>query len=113
MYRRIQIILKMFIPVHVLKLSKENGEYSLFLCLSQDEKTFLNGTLNIKYEKKNSNRNAACLCLASHPKRTIGSLAAFTCTHLKVSTSEVKVKQGDIPTTKRDQHKSAHILLGR
>lgn len=52
MYRRIQIILKMFIPVHVIKLSKENGEYSLFLCLSQDEKTFLNGTLNIKYEKK-------------------------------------------------------------
>lgn len=41
-----------------------------------------------------------------------GSLAAFTCTHLKVSTSEVKVKQGDIPTTKRDQNKSAHILLG-
>lgn len=52
MYRRIQIILKMFIPVHVLKLSKENGEHSLFLCLSKDEKTFLNGTLNIKYEKK-------------------------------------------------------------
>lgn len=48
MYRRIQIILKMFIPVHVLKLSKENGEHSLFLCLSKDEKTFLNGTLNIK-----------------------------------------------------------------
>lgn len=64
-------------------------------------------------KKNNSNRNAACLCLASHPKRTIGSLAAFTCTHLKVSTSEVKVKQGDIPTTKRDQNKSAHILLGR
>lgn len=54
-------------------------------------------------KKNNSNRNAACLCLASHPKRTIGSLAAFTCTHLKVSISEVKVKQGDIPTTKRDQ----------
>lgn len=52
MYRRIQIILKMFIPVHVLKLSKENGEHSLVLCLSKDEKTFLNGTLNIKYEKK-------------------------------------------------------------
>lgn len=52
MYRRIQIILKMFIPVHVLKLSKENGEHSLFLCLSKDEKTFLNGTLNIKYEEK-------------------------------------------------------------
>lgn len=52
MYRRIQIILKMFIHVHVLTLSKENGEHSLVLCLSKDEKTFLNGTLNIKYEKK-------------------------------------------------------------
>lgn len=50
MCRRIQIILKMFI--NVLKLSKEKGEHSLVLCLSKDEKTFLNGTLNIKYEKK-------------------------------------------------------------
>lgn len=65
--------------INVLKLSKEKGEHSLVLCLSKDEKTctFLNGTLNIKYEKNNSNRNAACLCLASHPQRTIGSLAAF------------------------------------
>lgn len=68
MYRRIQIILKMFIPVHVLKLSKENGEHSLFLCLSKDEKTFLNGTLNIKYEKKKF-KSKCCMSVPCFPSQ--------------------------------------------
>lgn len=63
--------------------------------------------------KNYSNRNAACLCLASpYPNdHRISIQLPFTCTQLNVSISEGRVKQGDIQPQKGTKNKSAHTLL--